>query len=283
MFYLSDAELDRLLLDDVAYGDLTTRALGCGDRFGQMTFCRREAGRISGVAVAVRLLRKLGLEVSAQVRDGVDVAAGTVLLTAMGTAERLHQGWKVVQNVLEWCGGVAQYMAQMVATARAINPLVQIACTRKCIPGTKSLAIAAVIDGGGILHRAGTAESVLLFANHRRFYAEPDNWEAMVQRLKQAAPEKKVIVEADAVEEALAALRAQADIVQLDKFTPDEFSLVLAQAHLLAPRCLLSAAGGITRSNVADYVRAGAQLLVTSAPYYAPPVNIKVQLHPLSL
>lgn len=281
MFYISDAELDRLLLEDIAYGDLTTRALDIGKQIGQISFSRQQAGRVSGVAVAVRLLQKLMLEVVVNVQDGEDVTAGTVLMTATGTAKRLHQGWKVVQNVLEWSCGVAQYMAQMVATAQNINPLVQIACTRKSIPGTKSLAIAAVIDGGGILHRAGTAESILLFANHRRFYVEPDNWGGMIARLKQAAPEKKVIVEADTIEEALAALKAQADIVQLDKFTPEQFATVLAHARLLAPRSMLSAAGGITLLNIADYVRAGAQLLVTSAPYYAPPVDIKVRLQPL--
>ncbi|SCB94285.1 MULTISPECIES: ModD protein [Snodgrassella] len=281
MFYLSDAELDRLLLDDIAYGDLTTRALGIGQQNGQISFCRRQAGRVSGVAIAVRLLQKLALKVVTHVRDGDDVAAGAVLLTAVGNMENLHQGWKVAQNVLEWCGGVAQYMAQMVATAQTINPLVQIACTRKSIPGTKSLAIAAIIDGGGILHRAGTAESILLFANHRRFCAEPDNWEAMVTRLRRAAPEKKVIVEADNVEEALAALNAQADIVQLDKFTPEQFAWVLMQRQVLAPNSLLSAAGGITLLNVADYVRAGAELLVTSAPYYAQPTDIKVWLEPV--
>ncbi|WP_239351116.1 ModD protein [Snodgrassella communis] len=281
MFYLSDAELDRLLLDDIAYGDLTTRALGIGQQNGQISFCRRQAGRVSGVAIAVRLLQKLALKVVTHVRDGDDVAAGAVLLTAVGNMENLHQGWKVAQNVLEWCGGVAQYMAQMVATAQTINPLVQIACTRKSIPGTKSLAIAAIIDGGGILHRAGTAESILLFANHRRFCAEPDNWEAMVTRLRRAAPEKKVIVEADNIEEALAALNAQADIVQLDKFTPQQFAWVLRQRLVLAPNSLLSAAGGITLLNVADYVRAGAELLVTSAPYYAQPTDIKVWLEPV--
>ncbi|MCO6506003.1 MAG: ModD protein [Snodgrassella sp.] len=281
MFYLSDAELDRLLLDDIAYGDLTTRALGIGQQNGQISFCRRQAGRVSGVAIAVRLLQKLALKVVTHVRDGDDVAAGAVLLTAVGNMENLHQGWKVAQNVLEWCGGVAQYMAQMVATAQTINPLIQIACTRKSIPGTKSLAIAAIIDGGGILHRAGTAESILLFANHRRFCAEPDNWEAMVTRLRRAAPEKKVIVEADNVEEALAALNAQADIVQLDKFTPEQFAWVLRQRQVLAPNSLLSAAGGITLLNVADYVRAGAELLVTSAPYYAQPTDIKVWLEPV--
>ena len=69
--------------------------------------------------------------------------------------------WKVVQNVLEWTCGVAHSTAQMVAKARSINPNIQIACTRKSIPGTRLLSTAAILDGGAIIHRAGTAETIL--------------------------------------------------------------------------------------------------------------------------
>ena len=57
--------------------------------------------------------------------------------------------------------------------------------------------------------------------------------------------------------------------------------MVLAKQQILAPMSLLSAAGGVTLLNIAEYVRAGAQLLVTSAPYYAPPADIKVKLQPV--
>lgn len=280
VFYLSEHELDRLLLEDIAFGDVTTRALNIGTQAGQMTFRRRHAGRVSGIAVARRLLAKLDLAVVTHAADGTDVDANTVLLTASGTADALHQGWKVTQNVLEWCSGVAQYMHVMAVAAERINPQVRLACTRKSIPGTKSLAVMAVIHGGGILHRAGTAESVLLFANHRHCCAEPTNWPAMVARLKRAAPEKKIIVEADTIEEARSALGARADIVQLDKFTPDEVQAVQAIHNRMASGSLLSVAGGIDLGNVADYVAAGAGLVVTSAPYYARPADIKVDIQP---
>ncbi|MCW2256535.1 nicotinate-nucleotide pyrophosphorylase [Providencia alcalifaciens] len=63
------------------------------------------------------------------------------------------------------------------------------ACTRKTVPGTKFLALTAIIAGGAIIHRAGSAESILLFTNHRSCLSAPDDWSSHVQTLRIAAPE----------------------------------------------------------------------------------------------
>lgn len=280
MFYIADSQIDQLLSDDIQHGDLTTRALGIGQHPGNMVFIRRQSGRISGLTVASRLLTKLSLNVTLNAQDGHDALAGDVLLTATGSAAALHQGWKVTQNVLEWSCGVAGYMAEMVEAAKKINPAIRIACTRKSIPGTKFLAIPAVIDGGGIIHRGGTAETVLMFANHRHFFAQSDNWHHQVSLLRTDAPEKKIIVEADTMEESLLALQAQPDILQLDKFSPPQITELIALSHQIAPHCLISVAGGVNRDNIQQYAETGVELIVTSAPYYAIPADIKVVLQP---
>ncbi|WP_347254737.1 ModD protein [Leminorella grimontii] len=280
MFYISDDFIDRLLLDDVQLGDLTTRALGIGSINGKMRFIRRQAGRVSGVFVASRILLKLGLTVDILVFDGQNAQSGEVLLTAEGRADALHQGWKVAQNVLEWSCGVAQYMAEMMQRAQSVNPSVRIACTRKSIPATKALAIPAVLDGGGIIHRGGTAETVLLFANHRRFFSNPNDWAGMISRLRAQAPEKKIIVEADSEEEAMAALAGQPDIIQLDKFTLPQIRRLQDLVVATSSRCRLSVAGGVHQENVADYAATGVDLIVTSSPYYATPADVKVVLEP---
>ena len=280
MFYYSDAFIDRLLLDDIEHGDLTTRALGFGHRDGEMVFKRKHAGKISGSTLGAKVLAKLGLNVTLIKEDGSVAEEGEVILAAQGRAEQLHQGWKVVQNILEWSCGVTEYMSELVQSAHRVNPQVQVACTRKSIPGTKTFAIPAVIYGGGILHRAGTAETVLLFANHRRFYSEPENWAKQIAQLRTQAPEKKIIVEADTVDEALIILRAQPDILQLDKFSLKDVSFIVGQAKQLGGECIISVAGGINHQNIADYTKAGAGLIVTSAPYYAHPADIKVILKP---
>jgi molybdenum transport protein len=101
-----------------------------------------------------------------------------------------------------------------------------------------------------------------------------------VRRLKVSCPEKKVVVEVTSMKEASAAAQAGADVVQLEKFTPAQTA---AAVECLAPHgVLIAAAGGINTANAAAYAEAGAAILVTSAPYSAPPVDIKVTMTPVT-
>ncbi len=134
MIYYSDAFLDSLLLEDIHYGDLTTRALGIGAQSGEMHFSRKQAGYVSGLTLGQKLLEKLGLQTQLHANDGDHTEAGTLLLTATGRADALHQGWKMVQNVIEWSSGVTQMTRCMVDTLRQYQPDAQLACTRKNIP-----------------------------------------------------------------------------------------------------------------------------------------------------
>lgn len=280
MIYYPDTFLDNLLMEDIQYGDLTSRALNISDQLGTMTFTRREAGCVSGITLGCRLLEKLGLVVTAHQQDGDFANKGDVLITAEGRADALHQGWKVVQNVLEWSCGVSDYMAKMLEIYHRYQPKGQIACTRKNIPNTKLLATQAILAGGGVIHRQGCSETILLFANHRRFLSEPDNWARHVKQLRQATPEKCIVVEADDIEQAREALKAQPDILQLDKFSVEDIAQLQHEAPQVAPQCHLSLAGGINLNTIEKYAQTGIHLMVTSAPYYAPPTDIKVRLYP---
>ncbi len=280
MLYLSETDIDSLLLEDIRYGDLTTRALGIGASTGIMTFSLRQPGIVSGLDAAARVLQRLDLRVRKSGADGTQGSEQEVILTAHGSAERLHQGWKVAQNLLEWCSGVAQATHGLVALAQSINPEMQIACTRKNIPGTKTLALGAAIDGGGIVHRSGTADTVLLFANHRRFCTDPGDWRQHVLTLRRAAPDRLIVVEADNEREAMDAMIAGPDVVQLDKFSPDAVRRMVAFGRSDAPHCRLAAAGGINIDNIEEYAGTGIALAVTSSPYYSQPADIQVRLTP---
>jgi molybdenum transport protein len=96
--------------------------------------------------------------------------------------------------------------------------------------------------------------------------------------MKENAPEKKIIIEADTYEEAVLSIDAGADVVQLDKFSLADFRKAAEYAASRSPRPLISAAGGVHKDNAALYAAAGADLIVTSAPYYAKPADVKVVL-----
>ncbi|AXH63018.1 MULTISPECIES: ModD protein [Providencia] len=278
MIYVPDALIDQLLLDDIQYGDLTTRALGLQSQLGVMTFASKFGGCVSGIAIARRMLEKLGITCECHCQDGQQVEPQSILIRATGPIEALHQGWKAVQNVLEWCGGVSHYTQQMVSILHQYQPDGQLACTRKTIPQTKPLALTAILAGGAIIHRAGSAESILLFTNHRQCLEKPDDWAAHIKTLRQAAPEKMIIVEADDYEQAILAINAQADIIQLDKLPIEQIQRLQELAKQQSRPCRLSIAGGINLKTIETFAQTGVPLLVTSAPYYAAPRDIKVKI-----
>ena len=275
MIYFSDKELDDFLLEDIYRGDLTTNALGLDNVSARILFKRKNAGIVAGISVAEKLLKKLDIEPQVYVQEGETVDAGTVLLSAVASGDKLHQAWKVVQLVLEWSCGVVQYTADMIANAKAIHPHAVVACTRKSIPNTRKLATNAVLAAGGHIHRQGISETLLVFTNHRNLLAEPDNWTAIVERLRREAPENKITLEADNFSQFEQMLDAEPDIIQLDKWSVDDVKRALSLVAS-GKKITLSVAGGVNKNNVADYAKLGIHLFITSAPYYAPPEDIKV-------
>ncbi len=276
MIYFSDAELDNLLLEDIYRGDLTTRALNLGNVPARMQFKRKNAGILAGVTLAERLLRKLDLQAEILKQDGDYVEAMTPFLQVYGSAEKLHQGWKVVQCVLEWSCGVAQYTADMLKAARAEKADAQLLCTRKSIPGTRKLATAALLVAGGQIHRQGLSETLLVFTNHRRLLEDSENYTEIVRRLRAHAPENKITLEADDLAQFKQVALAKPDIIQVDKFSLEEVKEAqdfLAEQKLT---CQISVAGGVNKNNIHAYAKLGIQMFISSAPYYAPPEDIKV-------
>ena len=83
----------------------------------------KNAGVVAGVSVAEKLLKKLDIQLHLYVKEGEWVESGALLISAEGMSEQLHQAWKVVQLVLEWSCGVAQYTAEMIANAKSVNQM----------------------------------------------------------------------------------------------------------------------------------------------------------------
>jgi molybdenum transport protein len=133
-----------------------------------------------------------------------------------------------------------------------------------------------VLAGGGVPHRLGLSDSLLVFPEHRAFL-ESDLSESM-KRLKAACPEKKLVAEVNSIDEALSMAKAGADVVQLEKFSPEAVAETAVAFAGFAVPPILAAAGGVNVSNAEAYVRAGAKILVTSSPYWAKPSEVSVRM-----
>lgn len=272
------SELEALLADDVPYGDLTTSALGIGHLPGTMIFAARGPMVVAEVESAAALLRLAGCsQVDVTVRSGDELTDGARILTAAGCAEALHRGWKVSQTLIEAWSGVASATRAIVTAARAVSPQIAVACTRKNTPGTKSFAARAVHAGGASMHRLGLSESVLVFPEHRAFLGD-EPLAKSVERLRRAAPEKKLVIEAKTVAAAIDAGAAGFDVIQAEKFTPGDVATLVAEVKRRNLQLLVAAAGGVTPDNAAEYAKAGADILVSSAPYFARPRDVAVKI-----
>jgi molybdenum transport protein len=271
---LSDHELHRILAEDVPFGDLTTDALEIAGASGVIHFYARDPMIVCGIEEAARLLQLCGAQARILSPSGADAPNGTPLLEAAGSAGALHRGWKVAQTMVEWCSGIATSAAAIVAAARQGHPDAMVAGTRKNMPGNRRLAVKAFRSGGALMHRTGLSESLLVFAEHRLFLGQERPAET-VTRLRRQCPEKRVVVEVTSLEEALA--WAEADVLQLEKLSPQEVAEVGAALAENGSTALVAAAGGVNAGNAEAYARAGARLLVTSAPHQAAPRDVQVR------
>lgn len=269
---LSDQRLEDLLGQDAPHGDLTTAALGIGGQAGRMSFAARAPMVLACTEEAARLIELAGGVVERVAASGTQAEAGAVFLTARGPAGSLHHAWKVGQTLVEHAAGIATRARAIVDAAAGVP----VACTRKNAPGTKDIAVRAVAAGGAVMHRLGLSETVLVFPEHRVFLSgDPAVWMA---DLKRRLPEKTVVVEVATVDDAVVFARAGAGVLQLEKFTPDQVRAVAGALAGLEEKPVIAAAGGVHEDNAAAYAAAGAGVLVTSAPFFAKPMDVKVVL-----
>ena len=276
---LTDDELWRLIRDDVPHGDLTTRALGIGSRPGRMVFLARRPMVVCCVEESARMIELAGCAVERHADGGDELVAGQILLTATGSAAALHRVWKTAQTLIDYASGIATATAAIVTAARSESRTAVVACTRKTAPGTKAIAAKAVRDGGGEMHRLGLSETLLVFPEHRCFFDERE-MTGYLGYLRECCPEHRVVVEVIDADQAVVAARGGAEILQLEHFSPEAVAALAVRLRDEGLIVRLAAAGGVNTANSAAFVRAGAAILVTSAPYSAPPQQIKVVIEP---
>ncbi|AKG37082.1 ModD protein [Paenibacillus durus] len=280
MIYISDEAIDRMIGEDVPYVDLTTWALDIGGSPGTIEYFSREHAVLCGTEEVLRMFAKLGVTPVFSLPSGTRVEPGQVYLSGKGTAHSLHMAWKVTQNLLECCSGIATKTRRIVDKVKSVNPNVSVVSTRKSFPGTKAMSVKAILCGGAAPHRLGLSETVLVFKEHASFCGGPDAFVERIGELKSKVPEKKLVVETDSIEYGLRLCRAGVDCLQFDKLPPDVLLAGSAELRAANPNVVLLAAGGIDEHNAEAYAASGVDVLVTTSLFFAKPLDMSVRLVP---
>lgn len=281
MVYISDETLDRMIEEDTPYVDLTTWALDIGEKAGRIRYFTREEAVLCGTEEAARIFAKLGIAVTSTLPSGARLAPGQAFLEGEGPAQALHIAWKVCQNLLDNCSGIATKTRRLVDAVQAVNPKVAVVCTRKSFPGIKQLCVKAILHGGAFPHRLGTSESVLVFAQHLNFLGGLEGFLAKLPEIRPRITEKRLTVEAASIEEGILLAKAGVDALQFDKLPPETLREGAPAIRAVHPGIILLAAGGITEENAAAYAQTGVDALVTTSLFSAKPIDMGVRIDAL--
>ena len=273
MAYLpSDVQetIARALEEDVGSGDVTTDAVVPADDNAGGRLVAKQEGMVAGLEVARRVFAQVGpLEWEAIADDGDEIVAGTWIAALAGPARTLLTGERVALNFLTHLSGIATLTREFVDACAGTESV--ILCTRKTLPGLRSLERYAVEVGGGVLHRAGLYDAVLIKDNH---LAIAGGVTQAVGRAQSAGT--SIEVECDTLEQVREALDAGADRILLDN--PDGETVKRA-VDLVGERVPLEVSGGMTVERVRQIAGLGRLLISVGAiTHSAPALDISLDL-----
>jgi nicotinate-nucleotide pyrophosphorylase (carboxylating) len=241
--------IDRALAEDVGDGDVTTEATVDAAARARATITQKAPGVISGIGVAEAVFRRLDPDALVE-RLGPERQwreAGAPVLRVEGSARALLTAERTALNFLGRLSGVATATARVVRAVAEAGGTAKILDTRKTTPGLRRLEKRAVADGGGVNHRAGLYDAILIKENHS---AAAGSVAEAVRRARERRPDLPLAVEVRDAAEIDEALAAGASRLLLDNMTPDEIRAAVAQVD---GRAELEASGGVSPQTILVY------------------------------
>jgi nicotinate-nucleotide pyrophosphorylase (carboxylating) len=241
-------------------GDITTDAIIAADAQSEVEIVARNAGVIAGLDVAEAAFRALDGDVqfTRLIPDGAKVEPGASVARVAGKTRALLSAERVALNFLYRLSGIATLTAAYVAAVEGTGA--RIVCTRKTTPCLRALETYAVRAGGGVNHRFGLFDAVLVKDNH--IAAAAGIAEALGRVRERVGHLVKIEVEVDTLDQLREALTFKIDAVLLDNM--DTATLTQAVA-LVEGRVPVEASGGVTLETVREIALTGVDLISVGA------------------
>jgi nicotinate-nucleotide pyrophosphorylase (carboxylating) len=239
-----------------ASGDITTDAVVPVGSTIEAEIRSRQPGRIAGVDCIAIAFSKFpeSARVAVLAGDGVDVAPGQTVARLSGSARTLLTAERTILNILCRLSGIATATAAAVRLVAGTQAVIK--DTRKTTPGLRALEKYAVAVGGGVNHRFGLHDAVLVKDNH---IGLAGSIAAAVDRIRlRLGASTRIQVEVESIAELEEALRCQVNAVLLDNLSLPQLR---AAVRLVNGRCQTEASGGITLSNVREVAATGVEAI----------------------
>jgi len=269
-----DRMIRTALEEDLGTGDITTRIVAEPRKKGRAVIAAKSDLVLAGAEWARRTFELLDSEVEfrGEASDGDELYAGDVIARLSGSYRSLLAGERTALNFLQRASGIASltacYVEEVEGAAAAILD------TRKTAPGLRALDKAAVAAGGGVNHRAGLYDGVLIKDNH--IAAAGGIAEAVELALAGAGHLMRVEVEVGNLDQLSQAVEAGADVVMLDNMSLEDIRKAVEMAGEVV---MLEVSGNVSLENVAEIAAIGVDFISVGAlTHSAPAADISMRV-----
>ncbi len=263
---LSVKELNKILLDlafseDIGDGDHTTLCCIPENAIGESKLLIKEQGIFAGKNIAKEIFHRFdpNLKVVFFINDGEQVEPGDIVLSVKGKIQSILQTERLLLNVLQRMSGIATMTHKYQQALIDAGTKTRVLDTRKTTPGMRMLEKEAVKIGGGMNHRIGLFDMILLKDNHIDFCGGVHN---AISRAKQYCKNKgknlRIECEVRDFKELNEALAEGCDRIMFDNFTPEE---TVEAVKIVNGKCETESSGGITYDNMIPYAKAGVDFI----------------------
>lgn len=260
---LIDDLLTLAFAEDVGDGDHTTLSTIPADAMGKQQLIVKEDGILAGVDVARMVFEKFdpSLKMTTYINDGAHVKPGDVAFVVEGPVRSLLQTERTMLNIMQRMSGIATMTAKYQQKLSGLKT--KVLDTRKTTPGMRMLEKEAVKIGGGMNHRIGLFDMILIKDNHVDFAGSITNAVNRARAyLKEKGKDLKIEVEVRNTPEIEEALGLNVDRIMLDNFTPER---TREAVKLINGRCEIESSGGITLDTLREYGECGVDYISVGA------------------
>ena len=265
----------RALAEDFGWGDVTTEAIVDRTQKARGILLAKSTCVLAGVDVAAEAFRQLDPAVQIEIRchDGQRCDRGTEIAEIRGLAAALLTAERTALNFLQRLSGIATLTRQFADLA---DGRIVVLDTRKTTPLFRALEKYAVRAGGGVNHRSGLDDGILIKDNHLRVAGSVAD---AVRKTKERNRDMPTEVEAQSLAQVDEALEAGADIVLLDNLSTEE---IIEAVQRCRGRAKTEISGGVTLQRMRELAATGADYVSVGAlTHSAPAVDISFEIEPL--
>jgi len=269
---LAGAAIKAALAEDVGTGDITTAATVARSKKGVCRIMAKEDLVLAGIFIAEEVFKILDEKIifTALAAEGTKVKKGHAIAELRGPLRPLLTGERLALNFLQRLSGIATLTEAFVKKAKEVKIL----DTRKTTPGMRAFERYAVRMGGGMNHRYGLFDAVLIKDNHIK--AAGGLIKAVKKVKKKLGTTIPIEVEVTTITETKEALAAGADRIMLDNMSPAKIKKIL---KIIGGKAATEASGGINIANIEEYAATGVDFISIGAlTHSAPAVDISMKV-----